>query len=262
MGGTGVRAVGREDSWRDVVDHLAGAQKSNRGAAAYSRWVNRPLGRRLAATAFKLGRTPDQVTLVSAAVTFTGIVLLALLPPSLATGVVVAMLLVLGYALDAADGQLARLTGTGSMSGEWLDHVVDCLKISALHLAVLIGWYRGFDLGDGWLLVPIAFCAEAAVFFFAIILTEQLRRRAGAMPPVTADPSRPSVLRSLLVIPNDYGVLCLTFLLWGWHAGFVGIYAALAVVNVGLLAIALARWYAELHRIDAARLDASRAEAM
>ncbi|KNX38003.1 CDP-alcohol phosphatidyltransferase family protein [Luteipulveratus halotolerans] len=238
-------------TWGEAVARLAAAQKSNRGAAAYSRWVNRPLGRRLAATAYVLGRTPDQVTLISAATTFTGVALIALAPASLWTGIAVAVLLVLGYALDAADGQLARLTGAGSMSGEWLDHVVDCLKISALHLAVLIGWYRGFDVSDGWLLVPIVFCVQSAVFFFAIILVDQLRRRVGITP--APDDGRPSVLRSLIVIPNDYGLLCLVFLLWGWHAGFVTVYALLAAANVGLLAIGLVRWYAELRRIDADR---------
>ena len=238
-------------TWGEAVARLAAAQKSNRGAAAYSRWVNRPLGRRLAATAYVLGRTPDQVTLISAATTFTGVALLALLPASLSAGIAVAVLLVLGYALDAADGQLARLTGAGSMSGEWLDHVVDCLKISALHLAVLIGWYRGFDVSDGWLLVPIVFCVQSAVFFFAIILVDQLRRRAGITP--APDDGRPSVLRSLIVIPNDYGLLCVVFLLWGWPAGFVTVYTALAAANVGLLVIGLVRWYAELRRIDADR---------
>ena len=35
---------------REAVSALVTAQKSNRGAAPYSRWVNRPLGRHLAGT--------------------------------------------------------------------------------------------------------------------------------------------------------------------------------------------------------------------
>lgn len=240
----------QRESYSAVVARLAAAQKSNKGAAAYSRWINRPLGRRFAALAYRLGMTPNQVTGVSAIFTFAGIALLATLSPTFWTGVVVALLLVIGYAMDAADGQLARLTGAGSMSGEWLDHVVDCLKISSLHLAVLIGWYRGFDVSnDTLLLVPIVFCIQSAVFFFAIILVDQLRRRAGVTP--VKDQGRPSILRSLIVIPNDYGLLCLVFVLWGWHAGFIGVYAALAAINVALLVIGLVRWYAELNRIDA-----------
>lgn len=241
----------RQDSYGRILARLTAAQKSNKGAAAYSRWVNRPLGRRFAAAGFKLGLAPDQITLVSGVVTFSGIAVLGLVPPAPATGVLVAILLMLGYALDAADGQLARLTGTGSLTGEWLDHVVDCLKISTLHLVILTAWYRWFDLGDVLLLVPLAFAAASAVFFFAIILVDQIRRRAGITP--APDDGRPSILRSLIVIPNDYGLLCLTFVLWGWHAGFVTVYTLLMLANVGLLAIGLARWYRELRGIDAAR---------
>lgn len=241
--------------YREAVARLAAAQKSNKGAAAYSRWVNRPLGRRFAAAAYRLGLAPDQVTLVSACVTFGGIALLALARPGLPVGLGVALLLVLGYALDAADGQLARLTGTGSLTGEWLDHVVDCLKISTLHLTVALAWYRAGSPTGAWLLVPLVFTVASAVFFFAIILVEQLRRRAGITP--APDTRRPSVLRSLLVLPNDYGLLCLSFALWGWRAGFTAVYALLAAANVGLLVIALVRWYRELRRIDAGQAAAA-----
>ena len=67
------------------------------------------------------------VTVVSACFTFAGIVLLAVVPPTAINGLVVA-LMVLGDALDSADGQLARLRGGGSTVGEWLDHVIDCAR--------------------------------------------------------------------------------------------------------------------------------------
>ena len=102
-----------QPTWRQLRRDLATAQKSNRNAPAYSRWVNRPLGRIFAATAFKLGLTPNQVTAISAVFTFAGIGVLATGTPSWWLGVLVAALLVLGYALDSADGQLARLRGGG-----------------------------------------------------------------------------------------------------------------------------------------------------
>ena len=52
------------------------------------------------------------------------------------------VLLASGYVMDSVDGQLARLRGSGSLSGEYLDHTVDCVKTATLHLAVLISWYR------------------------------------------------------------------------------------------------------------------------
>ena len=34
-------------------------------------------------------------------------------------------------------------------------------------------------------------------------------------------------------LPMDYGVLCLAFLLFGWHPGFLGVYTFLAVGSTG-----------------------------
>lgn len=232
---------------RAVVARLASAQKSNRGAPGYSRWVNRPLGRHVAAAAYRTGRTPDQVTAASACLTLLGVVLVATVEPRPWLGPVVALLLAAGFAFDSADGQLARLTGTGSLAGEWLDHVVDCAKTTLLHLAVLVAWFRFLDRPDGWLLVPLAFVVVANVFFFAIILSEQLRRRSG-VPDETATTAAP-VVRSLLVLPADYGVLCAAFLLVGLPALFVPVYTALMAANALLLPAALRRWYRRLRAL-------------
>src|SRR5690606_10823397 len=134
----------------------------------------------LAAAAYVAGLTPNQVTLVSAAFTFSALVLVAVVPPAAWLGVLVGALLLFGYALDSADGQLARLTGGGSRAGEWLEHVVDATKIGVMHSAVVISFYR-FDDERGWvLLLPLAFMVVSFVFFFAMILTDQLRRAAAA----------------------------------------------------------------------------------
>ena len=114
--------------YRDAVALLGGAQKKRaRGAPAYSIYVNRPFGRRLAAGAHLLGLTPNAVSLISAAFTFSAIVLVAVRPPTVWLGLFITAFLVLGYAFDSADGQLARLRGGGTAAGEWLDHVLDCL---------------------------------------------------------------------------------------------------------------------------------------
>ena len=117
-------------SFREAHARLAAAQKGHaRGAPAYSVYVNRRVGRLLAAIAHARGATPDQVTGISAIHTFLAIGILALAPMHPWTGVVVALLLALGYAWDSADGQVARLRGGGSVAGEWLDHFVDALKL-------------------------------------------------------------------------------------------------------------------------------------
>jgi phosphatidylglycerophosphate synthase len=230
------------DSFRGTVRRLAGAQKAPAvGTPAYSRFVNRRIGRYLAAGAYRLGRTPNQVTAVSAVFSLVGILLVALVEPAWWVGVLVALALALGYALDSADGQLARLRGGGSPSGEWLDHVVDCGKILTLHAAVLISFYRFGDRDAGWLLVPLAYLVVDSTAFFAMTLNDQLKRGRVATRPV--GPVVPSLRRSLLVLPTDYGVLCLVFLLLGWRTGFLAGYGLLLAANALYLVAALVKWY-------------------
>jgi phosphatidylglycerophosphate synthase len=242
------------DSVRAVLRRLSAAQKSNRGAPAYSRWVNRPVGRLIAAVAFRLNLVPNQVTAMSALLTFTGISLIAAVPPTVINGVVIALLLMLGFAFDAADGQLARLRGGGSPVGEWLDHVVDCIKCSTLHIAVLISWYRFFDLESWTLAIPIIFSVESSVFFFTIILTEQLRRSARGINSASIPDSTEAapVSRSFVVLPADYGFLCCVFVLLGFHMLFVWVYGLLALANVGYLVGGFYRWFRVVSRLSPA----------
>jgi phosphatidylglycerophosphate synthase len=234
--------------FRAALRHLPAAQKSAKGAPAYSRFVNRKLGRYLAAAAFCVRMSPNQVTIISAFFSFAAIATIAAVRPSLLMGIAVCLLLVIGYALDSADGQLARLTGRGSRAGEWLDHSVDSAKIVTLHAAVLVSFYRFFELPHpALLLVPLVFGCVATVLFFGMILKDLLRR--GGPAPAAA---RPSIVRSLLVIPTDYGLMCLVFVAYGTGLVFVGIYGFLLVTNTLFLAAAGIKWFRELAAADAA----------
>lgn len=241
-------------SYREALHTLKSRQKSGKGAPAYSRFVNRRLGRHLAAAAYQARLTPNAVTALSGLCSFTGIALLALLPPSLPLAFAVTAALVLGYALDSADGQLARLRGGGSRSGEWLDHMIDAVKISSLHLAVLIFLFRaGVPADRAWLLIPIGFTVVAAVSFFGMILNDQLRRASGLASgqDAAADPGRSaSALRSLLVVPTDYGVLCLIFLLLAWPAAFFVGYGVLFAGSAGYLLLAAVKWFRDMRALD------------
>ncbi|MET0694074.1 MAG: CDP-alcohol phosphatidyltransferase family protein [Propionibacteriaceae bacterium] len=231
---------------------LRNAQKTSKGAPAYSLYINRPLGRIFAAAAFQVGLTPNQVTMISALFSFTGIVVLALTPSSWSVGLVVCALLVVGYALDSADGQLARLRGGGSTVGEWLDHMIDCAKISTLHLAILIAAYRFFDLPSlAWLLVPMGFTIVNAVLFFGMILNDQLARVHRAKHNLPAPPKEPaSVVRTLLKVPTDYGFLCLSFILLGVPFAFFGVYTVLALGSAGYLLLASRKWFHDVAALD------------
>ncbi|WP_030409942.1 CDP-alcohol phosphatidyltransferase family protein [Streptomyces sp. NRRL S-1448] len=231
-----------------ALRELSAAQKSAKGVSLYSRYVNRPAGRILAAAGYQLKLTPNQVTLISAAVTFAGVVLIATLKPSPAAALGIVAALALGFALDSADGQLARLTGAGSAAGEWLDHVVDCAKMLAVHMAVLLAFYRHFGFSDPvFLLLPVAFQFAAVMVFFGGILTDQLKRaerlRNGAGRPAAAPVS---TLRAVALLPVDYGVFCAAFLLFGSRDLFVAAYCALLAAHLLFMVAFLVKWYREL----------------
>jgi len=257
MTSTSRQATRSTETYSDTVRRLSSAQKSAaRGAPPYSVYVNRRVGRYLAAGAFRLGLSPNNVTTISAGFTFCAIGLLTVGEPSWWLGIAVWLLLAIGYAFDSADGQVARLGGGGSPSGEWLDHVVDSIKISTLHLAVLITMFRHFPLNNSaWLLVPIGFAAVAAVSFFAMILNDLLKAKHA---PTDLPSSAPrTALRSLLGAPTDYGLLCLAFVLLGAPLVFFGVYALLFVANALYLALALNKWFRDmtvLGRVEAAGL--------
>ncbi|MER5878362.1 CDP-alcohol phosphatidyltransferase family protein [Streptomyces sp. NPDC060235] len=228
---------------------LKSAQKSAKGVSLYSRFVNRPVGRYLAAGAYRLGLTPNHVTLISATFSFAAVATAALAAPTWAAGLLVWLGLAVGFAFDSADGQLARLRGGGSAAGEWLDHVVDCAKITALHTAVLIAFYRDpghFGTGaDAWLLVPLGFQLAAVVTFFGGLLTEKLKPKAA---PGDRAPE-PSTVRAVALLPVDHGVFCLVFLLLGGGSAFRWAYSLLAVAAVLFLAAFLTKWFRELSAV-------------
>lgn len=237
--------------YRGALSALAAAQKTSKGAPAYSRYVNRPLGRALASVAFVTGRTPNQVTLLSACFTYSAIVIIATVAPSLWVSLLICAGLVIGYALDAADGQLARLRGGGSVTGEWLDHTVDAVKISVLHLSVAISWFRFQDVGDSWLLVPLGFQAVSAVLFFSMVLMDQLRRaHQGLKRSFARGEGSSSIGYSLAVVLTDYGLLCWVLGLMFAHDYFQMVYLVLFVANAGFAILALPRWYREIGRFS------------
>lgn len=225
---------------------LARAQKGHaRGSPAYSVYVNRRLGRVLAAMAHRWGVTPNQVSVISAVHSFVAIALIALAPVGIVTGVVIALLLVLGYAWDSADGQVARLRGGGSPQGEWLDHFIDTLKISCLHIAVLIGLHRSLTAGDMWpLLIPLAFTVAASTTFTAMLLNDLLKGKHAVSS--THERGGGTLRRSLLVLPTDFGLVCLVFTLWGWPSVFLLGYGLLAAVSVVFLALGAVKWFREM----------------
>lgn len=233
----------RPPTVRESLARLEFAQKPGVGVPAYTRWVNRRVGRVLAAVAYCYSLSPNTVTAISAICSAAGLALLVGLPPSPLLGAGVALLLAFGYALDSADGQVARLGNTGSKKGEWLDHVVDAIRTPSIHLAVLAALWRWTD-APWWLLGTVmAYCVISVGQFMSQILAEQLA--AGHVPVEQTEHTR-QIARSVVLIPTDIGTLCWVFLIWGFPAAFFSVYTVLFVVNTVYSAASMRRKYAKL----------------
>ncbi len=235
------------EAYRDARSALARAQKSNASVPPYSRYVNRPLGGRIAAAGAAIGATPNQVTALSALWSLIGFALLVAVPPGVGVAVAVTILFTLSWAFDAADGQLARLTATAGPAGEWLDHVVDSARQILLHVSVLIYLLRADDFVFGWVhLLPLAYLLVISVRYFSQMLAGQLTERAGAPPAAESGRER---LRAWLQQPADPSTLHLTFLLAGSPDAFTIAYGVVFLANLPLALASFARRYRQLARL-------------
>lgn len=244
---------------RTARARLAGAQKSSKSVPAYLRYVNRQAGGQLAALAYALGGTPTQVTVLSTVASFAGIVVLITAQPSAVVGVCVAVLLLLGYALDSADGQLARVRGGGTRSGEWLDHVADAAKLTSLHSAVLISIVRYFQVSLLVIAIPVVFLVANVTQFFGMMMRDALTpgpRSAVANGPRSTGAG---LAVSLLLLPLDHGTLGLIFLVLGAHTVFLWCYGVLAGCTALFALRSLAKAYRGLHALDLELASGSRA---
>ncbi len=221
---------------------LKGVQKTPRGTSLYTTRVNRPLGRIIAAGGSVLGLTPNSVTVLNGVVSFAALIVLVCCRPTPLIGVGVGVLLIAGFALDSADGQLARLGHSGSAKGEWFDHMLDCATKVAMHSAVLIAWYRLGRRGP-ILLLPLAFLLVAVLVFFGGTLVGKLREQSKLSP---AEHRGPDWVRAVILLPVDYGVVCCSFLLWGFVHPFAVVYAVLCVAHAVVLVTFSVIWYREL----------------
>jgi hypothetical protein len=129
--------------------------------------------------------------------------------------------------------------------------MIDSVKIVLLHSAVLISLYRFNAFSNELLLlIPLAYVCLSSVLFFGLILIDQLRRRHGGQKP---NERGDSVLKSLLIAPTDYGVLCLVFLAFWTPSVFIVLYGALLAANLLFLAAAIAKWYREMAALQPVR---------
>jgi phosphatidylglycerophosphate synthase len=223
---------------------LIAGVRGHAGVSLYGRQVNRRLGGVLASAAYRMQLRPNQVTVASGLTSAVAIAVLALVRPSLLSGVAVWLLVALAYALDSADGQLARLRGGGTVSGEWFDHVLDAGRVVALHCGVLVMVYRFYDSRDA-LLLPLLYVILASVLFAAGTLAE-IFLREHRTPRITSEPAPAVTLRGLLLLPLDLGVLALGFVFIRDQSIFLGIYGTFLVLSAVVGTALLTKWFRQL----------------
>lgn len=251
--------------FRASFDQLKRAQKTKKGAPLYLLYVNRPAGRAVAASLRGTRITPNAVTWTGAALTYGTLIWLALWAQPTPLAAAAGVLLAVGYALDSADGQLARLQGSSSAYGEWLDHLLDNGRMTVMHVAAFCFLVRTTDYDAVLLALGCgAFLLASSLIFFGGILFDQLARNARTDPvpaagngrsgqaSVTGDASadRRLLVRSVVMLPVDYGVTCLAFLLVPMPSVFLTAYLVLAAAHVLIGAAFIRHWRAKLLRLS------------
>jgi phosphatidylglycerophosphate synthase len=136
-----------------------------------------PLARRLAEYLSPTSIRPNALTLASGALLLSAAGLIAAGPEGRSCRLAVALALALALVLDTADGRLARMQGTSSALGRWLDQVLDELADVVLHAA--IAWAAFCRDGNAlWLVLGIFFASGKYLFLVQSLLGDELEREA------------------------------------------------------------------------------------
>ncbi|MDR3636731.1 MAG: CDP-alcohol phosphatidyltransferase family protein [Isosphaeraceae bacterium] len=156
--------------WRlDTPQGLAGAEQELVRRQSYQ-----PLGRYWAlAPARALARAlaptpvrPNALTLAAGGLMLVAAAMVAFIAPGIGVQSAVALALAAALVLDTADGHLARLQGTASEFGRWLDAYLDELADMALHAAIAWGAFVR-DGQHSWLLLGMLYAMGKYQFVVA-----------------------------------------------------------------------------------------------
>lgn len=214
--------------------------RTNRGGGLYSEAISQRIGAVLAMAADRLGLSPTVLTLTNLAIGLaTSVTLVALAGPvaagavpAWAAGLVGLIGWQLAYALDCADGQLARVTGQGSPAGARVDVLCDVATQIGLATALSVTALAQRPDTKLWL-VPV-FAGSLLVNLMTSVL--QSGPSAASMVPSTSLPVR------LVKLIRDYGAItaAIGLVLVLAPQWTVWVIAALTVVNGGFLLASIA----------------------
>ncbi len=147
-----------------------------------------PLAQRLAERLRPTSIRPNALTVAHAGLMLSAAAMLSAGYQGWAGRLAVALALAVALVLDTADGRLARLQGTSSPFGRWLDGVLDELADMVLHGA--IAWAAFCRDGHpGWLVLGILYASSRYLFQVQSLLGAELEgtMQAAAAP---AGPAR------------------------------------------------------------------------
>jgi hypothetical protein len=132
-----------------------------------------PLASRLAERLCPTSIRPNALTLTSGSLMLSAAGLVAVGPGGWIARATVALCLALALVLDTADGRLARLQGTTSPLGRWLDQVLDELADMALHAAIAWAAFAR-DNRPVWLVLGIIYASGKYLFLVQSLLGDEL----------------------------------------------------------------------------------------
>jgi phosphatidylglycerophosphate synthase len=212
----------------------------NRGGGLFSEAVSQRLGAILAATGHRLGLSPTTLTIANLVLGLATSVTVVALAGPVADGRVpawpVGLLALVGwqlaYALDCADGQLARVTGRTSSAGARVDILCDVAAQIALVTALSATAMAQRPSTPAWLVS--AFAGTWMVNLVTSVM--QSGPNAASMVPSTSLPVR------VVKLIRDYGAVifvaaAVLLVAPSWSVWFV---AAFTVVNGGFLLASIA----------------------
>ena len=170
---------------------------------------------------------PNAVTVASASLVLAASVLVAIDGPSWASRWLASAALAIALVLDTSDGHLARLQGTASEFGRWLDANLDELGDMALHAA--IAWSAFVRDGHpAWLAVGMLYAMGKYLFLVGASTGSDLDGTTETSGLPSSSQSR-SGLRSIALMLGHADVR--------WHLWIV--LAAMGRLDVALAAYAL-----------------------
>lgn len=133
---------------------------------------------------------PNMLTVAAAGLMLAAAWIVALGGSGLFPRFMTSLALAAALVLDTADGRLARLQGTATPFGRWLDHVLDELCDMALHAGIAWSLFRTTGM-PGWLAVGILYASGKYMFLVQSVAGESLAMEVAGIPTRTSIPETP-----------------------------------------------------------------------